>query len=69
MFGSEVMMKKLRDKARVHGSLLMIVCGIFVAIGSIASGKRAAKRGESIEKMNEEFHRNYRLKHTDTKKD
>lgn len=33
---------------------------VLASIGVIMSGKAAAKRGESVQKMNEDFHKQYR---------
>ncbi|XP_054165853.1 UPF0389 protein CG9231-like [Oppia nitens] len=59
---NETMMKKVHNKARVHGSLLMMAMAIVGFIGTSFMAKRAIKRGESIEKINEDFHKNYRQK-------
>lgn len=52
-------MSRARDKFRVKMCNYMVVATILTCIGMIISGKRAAKRGESVVKMNEEFHRQY----------
>lgn len=37
----------------------MLVATVLTCIGMIISGKRAAKRGESVVKMNQDWHREY----------
>ena len=56
-------MKKVHNKARVHGSLVLMGVFMVVFIGTAIEGKRAVKRGDSLVKRNEDFHRDYNLKH------
>lgn len=56
-------MKKVHNKARVHGSLIMMGLTIVGYIGVVIQGKRAAQRGETIDKMNEQFHKDWERKH------
>jgi len=60
---NESMMKKVHNRARVHGSLMLMGAFVFAFIGVAFMGKRAAQRGESLTTMNEDFHREYNLKH------
>lgn len=52
-------MTRARDKFRVKVCNYMVVATVISCFVMIYSGKRAAKRGESVVKMNEEFHRQY----------
>jgi hypothetical protein len=57
------MMKKVHNKARIHGSLIMMGITIVCYIGIAFQGRRAAKRGESIDKVNQQFHKDWERKH------
>lgn len=50
-------MDKARNKARIYTNLLMGAATILACIAMIISGKRAAKRGESVQKMNVDWHK------------
>ncbi len=52
---SENMMKKVHNKARIHGSLIMMGLTIVGYIGIAFKSRKAAQRGESIEKINEKW--------------
>lgn len=56
-------MKKVHNRARIHGSLILMGLTIIGNIGVIIHAKRAAEKGQSLQKMNEDFHRDYELKH------
>lgn len=56
------MMKKVHNRARVHGSLVMMGLAIVGYIGVVIHSKNAVRRGESVEKLNYEFHRDYSFK-------
>jgi len=60
---NESMMKKVHNKARVHGSLVMMALTILGSFGMVIHSKRALKRGESLDQMNIDFHKDYELKH------
>jgi hypothetical protein len=60
---SENMMKKVHNKARIHGSLIMMGLTIVGYIGIALKSRKAAQRGESIEKINEQFHKDWERKH------
>ncbi|XP_054707995.1 UPF0389 protein CG9231-like [Uloborus diversus] len=50
------MMERVRNSARIRiGIFLTILTGL-VSVGMIYSGKQAAKRGESLVKMNRQWH-------------
>lgn len=50
-------MEKSRSKARIKIANYMILLTICACIGVVISGKRAAKRGESVQQMNLDWHR------------
>ena len=56
-------MKKVHNKARVHGSLILMAASIVGYIGVAIHSKNAVRKGESMSKLNEDFHRDYGLKH------
>lgn len=51
---------KARNKARIYINLGMIGLTIFASIAMIISGKRAAKRGESVQKQNLDWHESHK---------
>lgn len=52
-------LEKARDKCRIKSCNIMLVLTVIGCIVMVISGKQAAKRGESVVKMNQEFHRQY----------
>ena len=50
-------MEKARNKARIKIANYMMLFTALACIAMVISGKRAAKRGESVQKMNLEWHR------------
>lgn len=59
---SEEAIEKARNKARIRIANYMIVATIIGCIGCIISGKRAASRGESVQKSNMAWHEQYYAK-------
>ncbi|CAG2102408.1 unnamed protein product [Medioppia subpectinata] len=56
---NENMMKKVTNKARVHGALLMMAATAIGFFFTAIAGKRAIERGESVNQINIDFHKNY----------
>lgn len=54
---SQHTMEKARNKARIKIANYMILATIIACIGFVYSGKQAAKRGESVQKMNLDWHK------------
>lgn len=50
---------RARDRARVKACIYMSFATVLGCIIMIMSGKKAAKRGESVSKSNLEWHRDY----------
>lgn len=50
-------MKKVHQKARVHGSLILMGVTIIGLLYMARVGRKAAERGESIAQMNEDWHK------------
>ncbi len=53
------MMLKVKNKARVHGSLIMMGLTIVGYIVTVVDAKRAVSRGETMEKYNADIHERY----------
>ncbi|XP_015916096.1 UPF0389 protein CG9231 [Parasteatoda tepidariorum] len=51
------MMERVRNKSRIKITIYMMIVTGIVCVFMIFSGKRAAKRGESIRKMNQDWHK------------
>lgn len=51
---------RARSEARIKIANYMMILTALASIGAIFAGKAAAKRGESIETINQEFHQQYR---------
>jgi len=58
---SQDTMEFYRNKARIKISIMMMIATLAGCLSMIWSGKLAAERGESVYKMNEDFHRAYKL--------
>lgn len=52
-------MERARNKFRIKVCNYMIVATLVGCILMIFEGKRKAKAGESVRKMNEDFHKQY----------
>lgn len=50
-------MEKTRSRARIKISNYMMVATVLACIGVAYSGKKAAERGESVQKMNLDWHK------------
>lgn len=61
----ESLMKKIHNKARVHGMFIMLGLATVGYIITVMEGKRALRRGESIDKVNEQMHERYRKMYGD----
>lgn len=59
---SEEAIEKARNKARIRVANYMILATIIACIGCVISGKRAASRGESVQKSNMAWHDQYYAK-------
>ncbi|XP_065342519.1 UPF0389 protein GA21628 isoform X1 [Cloeon dipterum] len=59
----EEAIEKARNKARIRIANFMMVATIIGCIVCIISGKHAASRGESVHKMNLDWHRQYNESH------
>ncbi|XP_067010515.1 UPF0389 protein CG9231 [Anabrus simplex] len=51
------MMEKARNKIRIKVSNYMMLATVVASVAFVYSGKQAAKRGESVQKMNLDWHR------------
>lgn len=49
--------EKARNKARIRLANIMMLMTAMACIGMVISGKRAAERGESVQKANLEWHK------------
>jgi len=59
----EPVLNRARSWGRIRLNLFFLfLAGVF-AVGMVYSGKQAAKRGESVEKMNLEWHRKLNEEH------
>lgn len=50
-------MEKARNKARIKLANYMMAATVLACLGMVISGKRAAERGETISKMNLDWHK------------
>lgn len=50
-------MEKARNKARIKIANYMMAATVLACIGMVISGKKAAERGETIAKMNVDWHK------------
>lgn len=55
-------MEKTRNKMRIRIANLMIVLTAIACFAMVISGKRAAERGESVQQMNLDWHKEYNEK-------
>merc|ERR1712126_13067 len=58
---SQDTMELYRNKARIKINIMMGLATLLGCLTMIWSGKLAAQRGESVQSINEEFHRAYKL--------
>ncbi|KAJ6641118.1 UPF0389 protein [Pseudolycoriella hygida] len=56
---SPQVMERTRNKIRIKVANIMVCLTILGCIGAIYSGKKAAESGESVEKMNLDWHKKY----------
>lgn len=54
---SQDTMEKARNKARIKLANYMMAATVLACLGMVISGKRAAERGETISKMNLDWHK------------
>ncbi|CAG9133115.1 unnamed protein product [Plutella xylostella] len=59
-FVSPELIERSRSEARIKISNVLMLLTVLGSIAAIFLGKSAAKRGESIHKMNQDFHKQYR---------
>lgn len=52
--------EKARNKARIRIANIMMLMTALACLGMVISGKRAAERGESVQKANIEWHKRVR---------
>lgn len=52
-------LERARNKARIKINIWMCVATLFGCLGMIYSGKKARERGESVSKMNEDWHKKH----------
>ncbi|XP_035221314.1 UPF0389 protein GA21628-like, partial [Stegodyphus dumicola] len=56
------MMEKVRNWARIKINIFFCFVTIAVCVGMIYSGKKAAERGETLQKMNIKWHEEQNIK-------
>ncbi|KAG7167048.1 UPF0389 protein [Homarus americanus] len=52
-------LERARNKARIKINIMMCVATLLSCLAMVYAGKRAQKRGESVIKMNEDWHKKY----------
>lgn len=52
-------MERTRNQIRIKGANIMILLTILGCIYAVYSGKKAAESGDSVEKMNVDWHKKY----------
>lgn len=57
------LLDRAKSELRIKISNILIVLTIIASIGAVISGKRAAKRGESVHQKNIDWHRDYNEEH------
>lgn len=58
-FFSQETMERTRNQVRIKGANIMILLTILGCCYAVYSGKKAAERGESVEKTNLDWHAKY----------
>ncbi|KAG6441540.1 hypothetical protein O3G_MSEX001834 [Manduca sexta] len=58
-FVSADLIERSRSEARIKISNVLMVLTALASLGAILAGKAAAKRGESVHKMNLDWHKQY----------
>lgn len=52
-------MEKSRSKVRIRVSNILMVLTLIGCIFMVRSGKKAAEKGETVQKMNQDWHKQY----------
>lgn len=59
---SQDVMERTRNKTRIRVANIMMALTAIACLVMVFSGKQAAERGESVQKMNQDWHKEYNEK-------
>lgn len=54
------LIERSRSEARIKIANVLMLLTILASLGAVLSGKAAAKRGESVQQINQDFHKQYK---------